>query len=626
MRNLKDYYTFTAEAQKALDSFYARIKKAGAKIPARDIDELTESLNEHIEVSLNDKLGRSRRDVVDGQMMLEVLFALGEPEEIAAEFNAGSDENRAGQEAPGRSQAMPQAPAAERIRFKYVPVHKSLYKSTNDRWISGVCGGMAEYFGVSSLLTRFLFVFSGVGIFVYIVLALFLPTESQARNNENTTGVGLIVSAIRMIFLALMCIFYIPVIAALVSGLLLSLGRLTGEVVPFQVSLSHDIFGPIPAFILQIATAVASVSLLILVLNLISSIHFSWNFIRRGSRNVLILVSVIAAVAMAGVFSFFKTQNSAAAEVVESFAFKCDKSISVNFDEKEGRAVFYGKKVEISGEDGLDSIQVDIVRSSFGPSEELAREYAGDIIARTDDSTAGCLKLTAAIKDAGRNYYNFPGIKFIIRVPRKMECVIEDASEKKSFSWLSMDFFNAPGNYRGKRYSEDGVTLRNINGKIVVKLKTSNFSATGIKSESLLANLKVGNVELEKSEINDCSINNPVGNVKISSLSAGTLKCNSNVGNITIKGMSARTSEIETRVGNIRIDYSKIEPGSRHDITSQTGNIRLSIPAGSKPLISTKNSIGNTKNDFQSLDTVETGTPIVNVSNRIGNIRIEKEK
>lgn len=56
---------------------------------------------------------------------------------------------------------------------------KRLYISNKDKKIAGVCGGIAEYFGIDSTLVRLawiLFVFAGgAGIIGYILAALIMP-------------------------------------------------------------------------------------------------------------------------------------------------------------------------------------------------------------------------------------------------------------------------------------------------------------------------------------------------------------------------------------------------------------------------------------------------------------------
>ncbi|MCR5087724.1 MAG: PspC domain-containing protein [Lachnospiraceae bacterium] len=58
---------------------------------------------------------------------------------------------------------------------------KKLYKSRYDRKICGVCGGIAEYFGLDSttvrLITVLLVLFAGMSIWVYIIAALLMSRE-----------------------------------------------------------------------------------------------------------------------------------------------------------------------------------------------------------------------------------------------------------------------------------------------------------------------------------------------------------------------------------------------------------------------------------------------------------------
>jgi phage shock protein C len=58
---------------------------------------------------------------------------------------------------------------------------KRLTKSSIDRRVSGVAGGVAEYFNVDPTLVRLLFVLftimGGPGVLVYIILALVLPED-----------------------------------------------------------------------------------------------------------------------------------------------------------------------------------------------------------------------------------------------------------------------------------------------------------------------------------------------------------------------------------------------------------------------------------------------------------------
>jgi phage shock protein C len=56
-----------------------------------------------------------------------------------------------------------------------------LRRSRTDRWIGGVCGGLAKFTGVESWVWRLLFalftITFGVGVVLYLLLWIFVPEE-----------------------------------------------------------------------------------------------------------------------------------------------------------------------------------------------------------------------------------------------------------------------------------------------------------------------------------------------------------------------------------------------------------------------------------------------------------------
>ncbi len=68
--------------------------------------------------------------------------------------------------------------------------NKKIYRSSKNKIIFGVCGGLAEYFEVDPLLIRILFLvisFPGPGVFLYLVLAILMPSENNKTdlNRDN---------------------------------------------------------------------------------------------------------------------------------------------------------------------------------------------------------------------------------------------------------------------------------------------------------------------------------------------------------------------------------------------------------------------------------------------------------
>ncbi|MBM7558395.1 PspC domain-containing protein [Marinitoga litoralis] len=65
-------------------------------------------------------------------------------------------------------------------------MRKELYRSKTDKMLGGVCGGLAEYFNVSSTLVRLiwlaLILIDGVGLIIYIIAWIVIPEDYIDEN------------------------------------------------------------------------------------------------------------------------------------------------------------------------------------------------------------------------------------------------------------------------------------------------------------------------------------------------------------------------------------------------------------------------------------------------------------
>ncbi|EAH0190550.1 PspC domain-containing protein [Listeria monocytogenes] len=65
---------------------------------------------------------------------------------------------------------------------------KKLYKSSSQKMIAGVCGELAEYFGIEVTIIRLLWagavLFFGTGILLYILAAIIMPTATPESEWE----------------------------------------------------------------------------------------------------------------------------------------------------------------------------------------------------------------------------------------------------------------------------------------------------------------------------------------------------------------------------------------------------------------------------------------------------------
>ena len=64
---------------------------------------------------------------------------------------------------------------------RIIIMNRKLYKSTTDKKICGVCGGVAQFFNIDSTIVRLVTVLLilgvGTGLLIYIIAALIMPTE-----------------------------------------------------------------------------------------------------------------------------------------------------------------------------------------------------------------------------------------------------------------------------------------------------------------------------------------------------------------------------------------------------------------------------------------------------------------
>lgn len=58
-------------------------------------------------------------------------------------------------------------------------MEKKLYKSNQNKMLDGVCGGIAEYFGIDPTVVRLIWalfsLMGGCGILAYVIAAIIIP-------------------------------------------------------------------------------------------------------------------------------------------------------------------------------------------------------------------------------------------------------------------------------------------------------------------------------------------------------------------------------------------------------------------------------------------------------------------
>jgi phage shock protein C len=72
--------------------------------------------------------------------------------------------------------------------------YRKLYRSRSDRMISGVCGGLADYFKIDATIVRLLFVAfalaGGPGFVAYLIMLIVVPEEPMTSSAANVVEVA----------------------------------------------------------------------------------------------------------------------------------------------------------------------------------------------------------------------------------------------------------------------------------------------------------------------------------------------------------------------------------------------------------------------------------------------------
>ena len=96
---------------------------------------------------------------------------------------------------PGTTMEPPETKTTTDQRTQVTTRPKRFYRSREDRWLAGVCGGLGEYFDIDPLLVRIGFIIItvvyGMGIILYIAMAIFVeenPHQSPRQRQTRNTG------------------------------------------------------------------------------------------------------------------------------------------------------------------------------------------------------------------------------------------------------------------------------------------------------------------------------------------------------------------------------------------------------------------------------------------------------
>ncbi|MEO7766267.1 MAG: PspC domain-containing protein, partial [Ferruginibacter sp.] len=105
-----------------------------------------------------------------------IIKSMGRPEDFEDGDDSASSRKTNESQSKGPEPFQPNAGAAG--------ASKRLFRNENDKVIGGVCGGLARYFGLDTILVRIIFIllaFAGLGFLAYIILWIAVPSSASTE-------------------------------------------------------------------------------------------------------------------------------------------------------------------------------------------------------------------------------------------------------------------------------------------------------------------------------------------------------------------------------------------------------------------------------------------------------------
>ena len=590
----------TREAKQALTDYFARLTSLAQNNSASSDfhDDLVSTLGERIASALRESCDRRRVESVDAQMMLEVLLSIGRPEEV--------------------------------IKGSGLPPHRVLRRSSKDKWFMGVCGGFAEYWGVSSLLLRFLFLFTGIGVIAYIIIALIMP-PSDYPEKVAMPGAGKMFGKLQTVLKGSSLIFMVLVLYLPLSALLLFLAlggvfKILGETGAFgwQTSdLWYYFVTGIPGYISGLSALAAGLGFFALLTQFFSATFFKVSLLNINTRKL----TTVLAVAGLLVFSSFwiasdSLKNTMADDnAVYNFAATAVREIEVSFP---GMQTPYSRKaVQIVGDSTAINIKVDVMRKVGGWNESIAvtnLESLKYICELTDDRK---LRLAANIGEPAWNFYPYPEITFQVTVPEKQFLKISS----KQLDGLSCDINVAKVSGPVNIDLQSGeIRLTSVSSpEITVKSEVGDIYISEVTADNLKVTSKVGDIQCSLSVASKAQLNTDVGSICIAGFGCDEVKIISKVGSIRLSRFVSRTTYIETQTGSINVKTDLVRPESELTIYSEVGSIQIELPEDCQPSLNIENGVGRIRNDFKGI-AVTASSPKIQLKSNVGRISVRKAR
>ncbi|RYY60352.1 MAG: PspC domain-containing protein [Chitinophagaceae bacterium] len=160
-------------AYEKLQAYIESLRRYFANEEGRD--EIINDIESRIAELMNEKVRKGATAVTDADID-EIIASMGRPQDFdadAAETSSFSQQSQQGQQ---KEESQSQS------SYKGKRPKSRLYRNTSDKFLGGVCSGIAAYLNVDPAIVRILFAIVtfggfGLGFLIYILLWIILPTS-----------------------------------------------------------------------------------------------------------------------------------------------------------------------------------------------------------------------------------------------------------------------------------------------------------------------------------------------------------------------------------------------------------------------------------------------------------------
>ncbi|MEP7111564.1 MAG: PspC domain-containing protein [Ferruginibacter sp.] len=138
-------------------------------------EEIINDIESRIGELFQERLKKGATCITDDDVNA-IIKSMGRPEEFEDADDNSSFKQSNQSQSKGPEQFQPNAGTAG--------APKRLFRNENDKVIGGVCGGLANYFGLDTILVRIIFLvlaFAGAGILAYLILWIAVPSSASAE-------------------------------------------------------------------------------------------------------------------------------------------------------------------------------------------------------------------------------------------------------------------------------------------------------------------------------------------------------------------------------------------------------------------------------------------------------------